>query len=87
MRWSPRRRVASYLRLAAVARHVAAGPTEVVTPGFIPLDAGTIWHATSHLEVRAIGRNLLDRQWYSNAGPRWVYAPGRSASITGVVAF
>jgi hypothetical protein len=37
--------------------------------------------------VRAIGRNLLDRQWYSNAGPRWVYAPGRSASITGVVAF
>jgi outer membrane receptor protein involved in Fe transport len=87
MRWSPGRRVASYLRLAAVARHVAAGPTEVVTPGFIPLDAGTIWHATSHLEVRAIGRNLLDRQWYSNAGPRWVYAPGRSASITGVVAF
>ena len=87
MRYSPGPRVASYLRLAAVRRHVAAGPSEVVTPGFVPLDAGTIWHATSRLELRCIGRNLLDRRWYSNSGPRWVYAPGRSASITGVVAF
>ncbi len=87
MRYSPGPRVASYLRIAAVARHVAAGPSEVVTPGFIPLDAGTVWHASSRLEVRCIGRNLLDRRWYSNAGPRWVYAPGRNGLISTVVTF
>jgi outer membrane receptor protein involved in Fe transport len=80
-------RVSSYLRAAAVARHDAAGPSEVPTPGFVNLDAGTAWHWSSHVDVRGIMRNVLDQPAYSSAGPRWVYAPGRNGSITLVVQF
>ena len=34
-----------------------------------------------------IVRNLLDQRFYSSAGPRWVEAPGRHASITLAVGF
>jgi hypothetical protein len=37
------------------------------------------------LEVRASGRNLLGASFYSSSGPRWVWAPGRQASVTVVV--
>jgi vitamin B12 transporter len=81
------RRLDSYVRVAAVTRHDAAGPSEVPTPGYVPLDAGATWHWTPRLEVRALGRNLLDQSFYSSAGPRWVEAPGRNASITLAVGF
>jgi outer membrane receptor protein involved in Fe transport len=87
LRHSAGARLDSYLRMAAVARHDAAGPSEVPTPGFVSLDAGTVWHWSSRVEVRGMGRNLLDRQSYSSAGPRWVYAPGRNGSITIAVVF
>jgi vitamin B12 transporter len=80
-------RVSSYVRAAAVARHSPAGPSEVPTPGYVALDAGAVWHGSAHLDVRGAVRNLLDQQWYSNAGPRWVYAPGRNGSITIAVLF
>src|SRR5215204_1108932 len=76
------RRLDSYVRVAAVTRHDAAGPSEVPTPGYVPIDAGAIWRWTARAEVRAVGRNLLDQRFYSSAGPRWVEAPGRNASIT-----
>jgi outer membrane receptor protein involved in Fe transport len=80
-------RLASYLRAAASARHDAAGPSEVPTPGFVTLDAGAAWHWSTRVEVRGTMRNLLDQRMYSSAGPRWVYAPGRSASVTCAVVF
>ena len=80
-------RVSSYLRLAAIGRHEAAGPSEVPTPGFVALDAGSAWRESAHVEVRGLLRNLLDQSCYSSAGPRWVYAPGRSGSLTVVVGF
>jgi outer membrane receptor protein involved in Fe transport len=80
-------RLASYLRAAASERHDAAGPSEVPTPGFVTLDAGAAWHWSNRVEVRGTMRNLLDQRIYSSAGPRWVYAPGRSASITCAVVF
>jgi len=80
-------RLASYLRLTTVARHDAAGPSEVPTPGFVMLDAGAAWHWSARVDVRGILRNLLDQSAYSSAGPRWVYAPGRSASVTLAVGF
>jgi outer membrane receptor protein involved in Fe transport len=82
LRYTTRARVQTYLRAAALARHTAAGPNEVPTPGFVPIDAGVVWHSTSRVEVRGVFRNLLDDQAYFNAGPRWVYAPGRNAAIT-----
>jgi outer membrane receptor protein involved in Fe transport len=80
-------RLATYLRTAAVARHDAAGPSEVITPGFVMVDAGVSWRWTPRVDVRGVLRNLLDQRAYSNAGPRWVYAPGRSGSVTFAVVF
>ena len=34
-----------------------------------------------------VGRNLLDTRYYSSAGPRWVYGPGRHGSVTIVVKY
>jgi outer membrane receptor protein involved in Fe transport len=87
IRHSTGSRLASYLRAAAVSRHDAAGPTEVPTPGFLTLDAGAAWHWSAHVDVRGTVRNLLDRDSYSSAGPRWVYAPGRNGSLTFDVRF
>lgn len=80
-------RFGSYLRASAMARHDAAGPSEVPTPGVVLVDAGTVWRWSSHAEVRGVVRNLLDRESYSSAGPRWVYAPGRNGSLTFAVTF
>lgn len=80
-------KIGSYFRLAAVGRHSDAGPSEVPTPGFVAMDAGTMWRLSSRFEMRAAARNLLNQSWYSNAGPRWVYAPGRNGSITFGVLF
>ena len=75
-------RVSSFVRAAAIARHAAAGPSEVPTPGYVDVDGGAVWRLTPRIDVRAVARNLLNAQWYSNAGPRWVYAPGRNGSIS-----
>jgi outer membrane receptor protein involved in Fe transport len=59
----------------------------VPTPGFVAIDAGAAWHRSSRFTVRGVARNLLDQKWYSSAGPRWVYAPGRNGSLTFTIAF
>jgi outer membrane receptor protein involved in Fe transport len=81
------RAVSSYVRVAAYASHDAAGPSEVPTPGYVLVDAGAAWRTTRHLQVVGTVRNLLNDSYYSSAGPRWVYAPGRHASVTVVVGF
>lgn len=86
-RHSIRGRLDSYLRIGAVTRHDAAGPSEVPTPGYWPIDAGAVWQWSQRVQVRGLVRNLADQPSYANAGPRWVYAPGRNASITFVVEF
>lgn len=80
-------RVASYVRVKAIASHRAAGPSEVPTGGYRLADAGISWRLTSQLELRGAARNLLNAAYQSSAGPRWVLAPGRHASATIVVAF
>ena len=39
------------------------------------------------LQVVGTLRNLLNDSYYSSAGPRWVYAPGRHGTVTVVVGF
>jgi len=80
-------RLSSYVRVAAIGRHDAAGPSEVATPGYVPLDVGTTWHWSSNVEVRGLVRNALDQRAYANAGPRWVFAPGRNGSLTLLLRF
>ena len=77
-------RLTSYVRLARVARHDSAGPGEVPTPGYSLIDAGAEWRLSALIDLRALVRNALDASYYSSAGPRWVWAPGRSVTVTGV---
>ncbi len=81
------RAVNSYVRVTAFASHDAAGPSEVPTPGYWLVDAGAAWRVMRHLQIVGTARNLLNDSYYSSAGPRWVYAPGRRGSVTVVVRF
>lgn len=70
------------VRVAAFAADERAGPSEVRAPGYVLLDAGAGWRLTPHVELRANGRNLLNQRYFASPDPRWVHAPGRSASLT-----
>jgi outer membrane receptor protein involved in Fe transport len=58
------------------------GPSEVPMPGAQVVDVSGGWRFPKGLELRAIVRNLLDEASYASPDPRWVYAQGRSASVT-----
>ena len=87
LRYAAAARLSAYLRVAAVASHADAGPGEVATPAYRMADAGTTWRMRRHLEIRGVARNLLNARFYSSAGPRWVYGPGRHGSLTIVVRY
>ncbi len=70
------------VRMAVVAKDNRPGPSEIVAPGANVIDLAGGWHFTPHLEVRGMVRNLLDDSYYASPDPRWVWAPGRSASLT-----
>ena len=80
-------RVSAYARVALYARDARPGPSEIVAPGATILDAGAGWLLHPQLEFRGSFRNLLNDSYYASPDPRWVWAPGRSASLTGVVTF
>lgn len=71
-----------HVRMATFATDTRVGPSEVRTPGYTLVDAGASWSLTPHLELRANGRNLLNQSYFASPDPRWVWAPGRSASMT-----
>ncbi len=81
------RTISSYLRVSAVASHHAPGPSEVATPAHAMVDAGASWRISRQVQVVSLMRNLLNESFYSSAGPRWVYAPGRRGSVTAVLEF
>jgi outer membrane receptor protein involved in Fe transport len=72
----------SQVRVSLVADDARPGPSEVPMPGARVVDLSGGWRVTAGLELRAIVRNLLDEAYYASPDPRWVYAPGRSVSIT-----
>jgi outer membrane receptor protein involved in Fe transport len=80
-------RLVSYGRVEAVSAHDAAGPGEVPTGSYTLVDAGATWRLTSRFEVTGTARNLLNEAYQSSAGPRWVWAPGRHASVSLVANF
>jgi hemoglobin/transferrin/lactoferrin receptor protein len=79
-------RAFAYGRLAVHAEDDRPGPSEVTAPGATLVDAGAGWRFQKHLELRGTARNLLNDTYYASPDPRFVLAPGRSASLT-VVAF
>ncbi|NQW05682.1 MAG: TonB-dependent receptor [Acidobacteria bacterium] len=76
-----------HLRVAAFGADNRPGPSEIPTPGYTVIDVGSGWWVTPHVELRASGRNLLNQAYYASPDSRWVFAPGRSGSVTAVVQF
>ena len=74
-------------RAAWYAKDDRPGPSEVAAPGATLIDVGAGWRIRPQLELRGVLRNLLDETYYASPDPRWVLAPGRSASLTAVVEF
>ncbi len=75
------------VRLAFLADDDRPGPSEIAAPGATILDLAGGWRFTHNLELRGLARNLLDDAYYASPDPRWVWAAGRSASITLAVQF
>jgi outer membrane receptor protein involved in Fe transport len=80
-------RAYAQLRMAFLAEDDRAGPSEVAAPGATIFDLAGGYRLTRQLELRGIIRNLLDDSHYASPDPRWVWAPGRSASLTLAVQF
>jgi outer membrane receptor protein involved in Fe transport len=74
-------------RLAFYAEDDRPGPSEVDAPGATLLDLGAGWRVMPQLEIRGVLRNLLNDEYFASPDPRWVFAPGRSGSLTAVVQF
>jgi hemoglobin/transferrin/lactoferrin receptor protein len=70
------------LRVAAYDRDDRPGPTERVIPGYGLLDLSGGWRLSNNLDVRVLGRNLLDKQYFISADTRTVLAPGASFVLT-----
>jgi len=77
----------AHVRVAAFSDDERPGTSEIRAPGYTLLDAGASWTLTPHVELRANGRNLLNRSYFASPDPRWVLAPGRSASATVVIGY
>jgi hemoglobin/transferrin/lactoferrin receptor protein len=75
------------VRVAVYGEDTRPGPSEIAAPGANLVDAGGGWRLGPHLELRGLVRNLLDDAYYASPDVRWVYAPGRSASLTAVLRF
>jgi outer membrane receptor protein involved in Fe transport len=75
------------VRMAFLADDDRPGPSEVDAPGASIVDVSGGWRFTPNLELRGAVRDLLDDSYYASPDPRWVWAPGRSASLTLAVQF
>jgi hemoglobin/transferrin/lactoferrin receptor protein len=75
------------IRLAFHGEDDRPGPSEIAAPGATLVDVGGGWRPVGQLELRALLRNLLNDDYYASPDARWVFAPGRSFSLTAVVAF
>ena len=85
-------RAFAQLRASFMAEDDRPGPSEVgcvgidddcvVVPAAQVVDLSAGWRFSRNLELRGIVRNLLDEAYFASPDPRWVYAPGRSGSVT-----
>jgi outer membrane receptor protein involved in Fe transport len=81
------KRAYAQVRMARLARDDRPGPSEIAAPAATIVDFGGGHRLTGNLELRGQVRNLLDDSHYASPDPRWVWAPGRSASVTLAVQF
>ncbi len=69
-------------RTALHARDERPGPTERITPGYALVDLAGGWTIRDGLELRLLGRNVLDQPYLASADTRTVLAPGASILAT-----
>jgi outer membrane receptor protein involved in Fe transport len=74
-------------RLAVYAKDERPGPSEIAAPGATLFDVGGGWRVNRLLQLRVLARNLLNDTFYASPDPRFVLAPGRSASVIVNVGF
>ena len=74
----------AYTRLAAFQRDDEPGPTEDERPGYATFDLGMGYHVFESLELRLIGKNLLDRRYREAGDETAALAMGRSF-VVGIV--
>ena len=74
-------------RVAWYAEDDRPGPSEVITPAATVVDVGGGWSLGPNLSLRALARNVLDEKYYASPDPRWVYAAGRSLTLTAALHF
>jgi hemoglobin/transferrin/lactoferrin receptor protein len=70
------------VRVAAYDRDDRPGPTERVIPGYGLVDLSGGWRVSNNLDLRVLGRNLLDKKYFISADTRTVLAPGASFVVT-----
>jgi outer membrane receptor protein involved in Fe transport len=75
-------RVYGQLRASFLAKDDRPGPSEIDAPSAQVIDLSGGWRFRPGLELRGTIRNLLDDDYFASPDPRWVYAPGRSGSLT-----
>jgi outer membrane receptor protein involved in Fe transport len=81
------RRAFAQVRGGFLAEDDRPGPSEIAAPGATLVDLAGGYAFFRNLEVRANVRNLLDDAYYASPDPRWVLAPGRSASVTLAISY
>ena len=82
VRGTPTERIWWMVRGAVYAEDDRPGPSEQARPGYSVLDAGFGWRLSRALEFGIVGRNLLDRSYFSSADEDAVLAPGRSVQLS-----
>jgi outer membrane receptor protein involved in Fe transport len=80
-------RAHAQIRMALMAHDDRPGPSEISAPNAAIFDLAGGYRLSEHLELRGVVRNLLDDAYYASPDPRWVWAPGRSGSLTVALAF
>jgi len=70
------------VRGRVVARRTRPGPSEQEVPGYATLDAGIGMALGDHLELRLLGRNLLNRRYLGSNDENAVLAPSRSLVLS-----
>lgn len=83
LRWAAAEGYA-YTRVAAFQRDDEPGPTEDERPGYGTWDLGAGYHVLDNLELRVIGKNLLDHRYREAADETAAMAMGRSF-VVGIV--
>jgi outer membrane receptor protein involved in Fe transport len=80
-------RAFAQLRAAYFSDDDHFGPTERAVPGYTIVDLGTGVRVVRQLELRVIGRNLLDQEHFASQDVRTILAPGRSFALVANVKF